>query len=148
MSLFDAFDIAASGMTAERMRMDVVAENIANADSTRAANGGPYRRKEVVLEEIPGQQSFGDTLTQAQSSDSGPAGGVQVTGIVDDPSPLNRVYDPSSPDADAKGYVQMPNVNTITEMVDLTTASRGYEANVQTMNAAKSMISKTLDILR
>jgi flagellar basal-body rod protein FlgC len=148
MSLFDAIDVSASGMTAERMRMDVVAENIANADSTRAANGQPYRRKEVVLQEIPGQISFDQTLTEAQSSDSSTGGGVRVVGIVDDPSPLRQVYDPSSPDADKNGYVLMPNVNTITEMVDLTTASRGYEANVQTMNAAKSMLSKTLDLLR
>ena len=148
MSLFDAIDVSASGMTAERMRMDVVAENIANADSTRAANGQPYRRKEVVLQEIPGQISFDQTLTEAQSSDSSTGGGVRVVGIVDDPSPLRQGYDPSSPDADKNGYVLMPNVNTITEMVDLTTASRGYEANVQTMNAAKSMLSKTLDLLR
>ena len=143
MSLFAAIDVSASGM-----RMDVVAENIANADTTRAANGQPYRRKEVVLQEIPGQISFDQTLTEAQSSDSSTGGGVRVVGIVDDPSPLRQVYDPSSPDADKNGYVLMPNVNTITEMVDLTTASRGYEANVQTMNAAKSMLSKTLDLLR
>lgn len=148
MSLFDAIDVSASGMTAERMRMDVVAENIANADSTRAANGQPYRRKEVVLQEIPGQLSFDQTLTEAQSNDDAAGGGVRVVGIVDDPSPLRQVYDPSSPDADKNGYVLMPNVNTITEMVDLTTASRGYEANVQTMNAAKTMLSKTLDLLR
>ena len=102
---------------------------------TKGADGQPYRRKEVVL---PGASpSFGEVL-----------GGVQVDGIVDDPSPPRQVYDPGNPDADKQGYVTLPNVNPVTEMVDLITASRGYEANVTAMNAAKQMFSKTLDILR
>jgi len=146
MSLFDAFAISASGMTAERMRMDVVAENLANADTTRGPDGQPYRRKEVVLETVPGQ-SFSDALAGAQSSEP-PAGSVEVSAIVDDQSPLKRVYDPGHPDADAQGYVTMPNVDSVTEMTDLITSSRGYEANVQALNASKQMFTKTLDLLR
>lgn len=135
MGLFGAFGISGSGMTAERLRMDVVAENLANANTTRGADGQPYRRKEVVLQQAG--SSFGDTLA-----------GVQAAAIVQDPSPLRRVYDPGHPDADAQGYVNLPNVNSVSEMVDLITASRGYEANVQAMNTAKQMVTRTLDLLR
>ena len=135
MGLFGGLDISASGMTAERLRMDVIAENLANADTTRGADGQPYRRKEVVLEQRGG--SFADTLQ-----------GVQSSGIVEDSSPLKRVYDPGHPDADAQGYVSLPNVEPVVEMVDLITASRGYEANVQAMTASKQMFTRTLDILR
>jgi flagellar basal-body rod protein FlgC len=135
MGLFDALGISASGMSAERLRMDVIAGNLANANTTRAANGQPYQRQEVVLRE--GGQSFGDVL-----------GGVVVAGIVSDSSPARRVYDPGHPDADKNGYVTLPNVNPVTEMVDLITASRGYEANVTAMNAAKQMFTKTFDVLR
>ena len=135
MGMFDAFAISGSGMTAERLRMDVIASNLANADSTQGANGQPYRRRMVVLQ--AGSPSFDQVLS-----------GVKVAGIVDDQSPLRRVYDPSHPDADAQGYVTLPNVNPVTEMVDLITSSRGYEANVTAMNAAKQMFSKTFDILR
>jgi flagellar basal-body rod protein FlgC len=135
MGMFDAFAISGSGMTAERLRMDVIASNLANADSTQGANGQPYRRRMVVLQ--AGSPSFDQVLS-----------GVKVAGIVEDQSPLRRVYDPSPPDADAQGYVTLPNVNPVTEMVDLITSSRGYEANVTAMNAAKQMFSKTFDILR
>jgi flagellar basal-body rod protein FlgC len=148
MGLFGGLDISASGMSAERLRMDVIAENLANADTTRGPNGGPYRRKEVVLQEGGSGGSFAATLQGVQGAQSSTGGGVEVTGIVNDPSPLKRVYDPGHPDADAQGYVTMPNVEPVTEMVDLITASRGYEANVQAMNASKSMFTKTLDILR
>lgn len=136
MGIFDALRISASGMTAERLRMDVIAENLANANTTRGANGQPYQRKDVLLQQSGGK-SFADVL-----------GGVEVAGIVADPSPPRRVYDPGHPDADAQGYVSLPNVNSVTEMVDLISSSRGYEANVQAMNAAKTMFSKALDILR
>jgi flagellar basal-body rod protein FlgC len=132
--IFGALSIAGSGMTAERLRMDVVAENIANADTTRGADGQPYRRKEIVLQQ--GGQSFDEVL-----------GGVQVAAIADDPSAPRRVYDPGHPDADKQGFVTMPNVNPVTEMVDLITASRGYEANTQALTAAKSMFQKALGIL-
>jgi flagellar basal-body rod protein FlgC len=147
MSLFGGLEISASGLTAERLRMDVTAENLANAQTTRGANGQPYRRKEVLLQESPG--SFGASLTKAMGAGSGSqGGGVQVAGVVQDASPLKRVYDPGHPDADAQGYVSMPNVDTVTEMVDLIGASRAYEANVTAMQAAKQMFSRTLELLR
>jgi len=133
--LFDALNVSASGMSAERLRMDVIASNLANANTTRGADGQPYRRQEVILQEK--SPSFGEVL-----------GGVMVAGIVDDPTPPRRVYDPGHPDADKNGYVTMPNVNPVTEMVDLITSSRGYEANVTAMNAAKQMFTKTFDVLR
>jgi flagellar basal-body rod protein FlgC len=135
MGMFDSLRIAASGMTAERLRMDVIAENLANASTTRGADGQPYRRKEVVLSE--GSPSFDDVLR-----------GVKVAGVVEDPRPLRRVHDPGHPDADEDGFVTLPNVQPVTEMVDLITASRGYEADVQSMNTAKQMFLKALDILR
>ena len=136
---FGALDISASGMTAERMRMDVIASNLANANTTRGANGQPYQRQEVVLQ--AGGQSFSDVLGSAQ-------GGVQATAIVGDPTPGRKVYDPSHPDADAQGYVTLPNVNTVTEMTDLITESRSYEANVKAMDTAKQLYLKTLEVLR
>ena len=147
MSLFGGIEISASALTAQRLRMNVTAENLANAQTTRGANGQPYRRKEVVLQEAPG--SFGATLSRAMGG--GPAtsgGGVRVAGVVEDSTPLKRVYDPGHPDADAQGYVSMPNVDTVTEMVDLISASRAYEANVTAMNAAKQMFARTLELLR
>jgi flagellar basal-body rod protein FlgC len=132
--LFGQLDISASGMAAERLRIQVTAENIANANSTAGADGQPYHRKSVTLQEAP---SFGEVL-----------GGVQATGIVQDPSPGRRVYDPANPDADQQGYVTLPNVDSVTEMVDLIAAQRGYDANVQALNAAKQMFQKALDLLR
>jgi flagellar basal-body rod protein FlgC len=132
--LFGQLDISASGMAADRLRMQVIAENLANASSTRGADGQPYRRKSVTLQEAP---SFESVL-----------GGVEVAGIAEDPRPGRRVYDPANPDADRQGYVTLPNVDSVTEMVDLITASRGYDANVQALNAAKQMFQKALDILR
>ena len=148
MGLFDAINAAGSGLTAERLRMDVTAENLANAQTTRGADGQPYRRKEVVLQQRDG--GFGQALNtaMARGASTGGGGGVEVAGIVEDQSDLKLVYDPAHPDANAEGYVQMPNVNPVTEMVDLISASRGYEANVTAIQSAKSMFSKTLDILR
>jgi len=135
MGMFDSLNVSASGMTATQLWMDVVSSNLANADSTKAANGQPYRRKEIELSQA--SPSFGEVL-----------GGVQVDGIVNDPSPLRQVYDPGNPEANKQGYVAMPNVNPVSEMVDLISASRGYESNVTAMNAAKQMFSKTFDVLR
>ncbi len=147
MSLFGAIDISGSGLSAERLRMDVTAENLANAQSTRGADGQPYRRKEVVLQQRDG--GFGAALNTAMARGaSNGGGGVEVAGIVEDQSAFRLVYDPGHPDANAEGYVEMPNVNSVTEMVDLISASRGYEANVTAIQAAKSMFTKTLDILR
>jgi flagellar basal-body rod protein FlgC len=147
MGLFDAIDVAGSGLAAERLRMDVTAGNLANAQTTQGADGQPYRRREVVLQEAqPGGPSFGSVL--ASASASGPVNGVQVAGIVEDPAAPRRVYDPGHPDADAQGYVSLPNVNPVTEMVDLISASRSYEANVTAMQSAKTLFSKTLELLR
>jgi flagellar basal-body rod protein FlgC len=144
MGFFDSLDIAASGLTAERLRMDVTAENLANAQTTRTASGQPYQRQEVVLQQVGG---FGATLRGAIGG-TPVAGGVQVTGIVNDPTPDKLVYDPGHPDANAQGYVRMPNVNPVTEMVDLISESRSYEANVTAMQTAKSMYTKTLELLK
>lgn len=146
MGLFDAINTSGSGLTAERLRMDVTAENLANAQTTRGADGNPYRRKEVVLQE--NGQTFGTMLTSAMGGKTAAAKGVSVAGVVQDDAPNKLVYDPGHPDANAEGYVEMPNVNSVTEMVDLISASRGYEANVTAIQTAKSMFSKTLDILR
>jgi flagellar basal-body rod protein FlgC len=143
MSLFGGLEISASALTAERLRMDVVAENLANAQTTRGADGQPYRRKEVVLQERAG--SFGASLSAAMNQRGG---GVEVAGVVEDQTPLKQVYDPGHPDADENGYVAMPNVDTVTEMVDLIGAQRAYEANVTAMQAAKQMFSRTLELLR
>jgi len=144
MGLFDAIDVAGSGLAAERLRMDVTAGNLANAQTTQGANGQPYRRREVVLQEASGS-SFDSILASASAS---PVNGVQVAGIVEDPSDPRRVYDPGHPDADAQGYVTLPNVNPVTEMVDLISASRSYEANVTSMQTAKQLFTKTLELLR
>ena len=146
MGMFDAMEVSASGLTAERMRMDVVAQNLANANTTRGVDGQPYRRKEVVLAERQGEQSFGAALAGAMSG--GKPAGVEVAAIAEDQTPLKQVYDPGHPDADANGYVQMPNVDSVAEMVDLISAQRAYEANVTAMQAAKQMFSKTLELLR
>ena len=148
MGMFDGLEISASGLTAERMRMDVVAQNLANAQTTRGANGQPYRRQEVVLQERVPTSGFGAALAGAMGPRTGTPGGVQVARIAQDQTPLKRVYDPGHPDADANGYVQMPNVDSVAEMVDLISAQRAYEANVTAMQAAKQMFSKTLELLR
>jgi flagellar basal-body rod protein FlgC len=143
MGLFDALGISSSGLTAQRMRMDVTAENLANAQSVG------YRRKDVVVREVAPQGGFGATLAGVMGSGSSPAGsGVEVSQITTDPSAGKRVYDPGNPAADKQGYVRMPNVNPVTEMVDLIDASRAYESNVTAMQSAKQMFTKTLDLLR
>ena len=142
MGMFGAIDSAASGLTAERLRMDVISNNIANANTTRTAEGGPYRRQIVVFEPRSGQQSFAQVLSQQMDSGSG----VKVAGITKDTTPTRRVYEPNHPDADKDGYVEMPNINIVSEMVDMITATRAYEANVTAVNAAKSMALKALEI--
>ncbi|MCL6515642.1 flagellar basal body rod protein FlgC [Alicyclobacillus sp.] len=144
----DSLGISASGLTAQRLRMDVIASNIANAQTTRTPEGGPYRRRVVELEPVEGQ-TFADALAGAmgQAGDAPSGAGVRVAGIVTDPSPFPVVYDPSNPDA-VGGYVQMPNVDISTEMVDLVAASRAYEANVTAFNAGKQMLMDALTIGR
>lgn len=143
MSAFGAMDISASGMTAQRLRTDVIAENIANVNTTRDADGGAYRRKTVVFEEKP-SNSFSDYLSVASSSIGN---GVKVSAIVEDAdTAMTLVYDPSHPDANEEGYVEYPNVNTVTEMTNLIDASRAYEANVTAFNATKDMTTQALQI--
>ena len=150
MGLFDAINISGSGLSAERLRMDVTAENLANAQSTRGADGQPYRRKEVILKQADG--NFESALRRASangSSSQTPVGrGVEVSAIVEDTAPNRQVYDPGHPDANQQGYVEMPNVDSVTEMVDLISSSRAYEANVTAMQTAKSMFTRTLDLLK
>jgi flagellar basal-body rod protein FlgC len=160
MGMFDAIGIAGSGLTAERIRMDVTAENLANANTTKAANGQPYQRQEVELAQV-GSSDFGGALSsalgsspaaqsvaaQSAATQSAP-GGVQVTGIVSDATPDQQVYDPGSPEADAQGYVKLPNVSTVTEMTDLISESQSYQSDVTAMQTAKSMFTATLGILK
>lgn len=146
MSFFDAIGISASGLTAERVRMDVTAENLANAETTSGANGQPYRRQEVDLQQVGGN-SFTSSLAQAMGS-SAPAGGVEVAGIVNDPTPDQKVYDPGAPGANKAGYVSMPNVNSVTEMTDLIDESDSYQADVTAMSTTKDMYSSTLSLLK
>ncbi|MFH5183166.1 flagellar basal body rod protein FlgC [Paenibacillus sp. TAB 01] len=148
MKLTNGFDISASALTAQRFRMDVISSNIANADSTRArvVNGKwvPYQRKLVTLE--PNQPSFDQVLKNAQSDTPTAGEGVKVTKVIDDTSPFKQVYNPTHPDADENGFVMMPNVDVLKEMVDMISATRSYEANVTALNASKSLISKALEI--
>lgn len=132
MSLFSIFNVAGSGMAAQAQRLNVVASNLANADSTTSANGQPYRAKQVVFATAP--------------VDGSGAQGVKVTAVVEDKAPLKMVYDPKHPMADAQGYVSMPNVNVVDEMVNMISASRAYQNNVDVMNTSKTLLLKTLTI--
>ena len=149
MGLFEAIGIAGSGLNAERIRMDVTAENLANADTTRAAGGQPYQRQEVELAQA-GAGGFSGALSGAlrQAESAPPAGGVEVTGIVSDATPDQQVYDPGNPEADAQGYVKMPNISTVTEMTDLISESQSYQSDVTAMQTSKAMFSATLGVLK
>lgn len=140
MSFLNSLNISASGMSAQKLRLDVAAENIANQETTRTEGGGPYRRKMVVLQ-AAGGQSFRKAMHQA----SQPAG-VRAVQIADDETQLNPVYDPSHPDADENGYVQMPNVDLVKETIDSMSATRSYDANITAFNAMKLMMQKALEI--
>jgi len=132
---FSNLRISASGLSAERLRMDTIASNIANVNTTRGADGQPYRRKVAVF-----QENLDGELNKPL--------GVKAVGIVEDQSDLRKVYDPTNPDAGADGYVSMPNVNILNEMADMITATRSYEANVNAINSEKSMFLKALEIGR
>lgn len=145
MNVFKAFRISASGLTAERLRMDTIANNLANANTTRSLDGGPYRRQVPVFAPLLDRSLSG----RVSSLEKGVQGqGVQVLGVISDPAPPRLVYDPQHPDANGDGYVEMPNVHVVKEMVDLITATRAYEANVEALNAARSMAQKALEIGR
>ncbi len=136
MQALTALDISGSGLHAERIRMNVIANNLANANSTRTPEGGPFRRQMVVLRGI-----------EVKDPDNIQNLGVQVTGVVDDLRPFPLVYNPGHPDANADGYVQMPNVSTVEEMVDMITALRAYEANITAIGINKVMVSQSLNII-
>lgn len=146
MSIFDSFSINASGMTAQRYRMDIISENVANANTTRTQDGTPYRRKIVTFEEKgPAVGKFSSFFGVA--TDKYTKQGVKVTSVQDDTyTQMNKVYDPSHPDADENGYVLYPNVNIVTEMTNLIDASRSYEANATAFNASKSIAMKGLEM--
>lgn len=146
MSIFTSFDINASGMTAQRYRMDIISENVANADTTRTEDGTPYRRKVVTFEERGGAVgTFSSFLGNASSRYN--KQGVRVSQVTEDTwTQMNMVYDPSHPDADENGYVTYPNVNIVTEMTNLIDASRSYEANATAFNASKSIAIKGLEM--
>lgn len=146
MAFLDAINISASGLTAEKLRMDVISRNIANVNTTRTADGTPYRRQVVVFQEDSKAMSFSDYLNDASKNMLG--SGVKVVGITEDKTPFKSVYDPGHPDADEQGYVKMPNVEVMTEMVNMISASRAYEANVTAINSTKSMAMKALEIGR
>ncbi len=147
MSMFTAFDISASGLTAQRYRMDIISQNVANANTTRTENGDPYVRKVVYFEEkgIRNSDTFSHVLNSVSKNYAGK--GVKVAKVLEDKkTPQNMVYDPSHPDADENGYVMYPNVNIITEMTNLIDASRSYEANATAFDAAKAMAQQGLNI--
>lgn len=142
MNLYSTLDIAASGLAAQRKRVEVLAENIANAETTRTPDGGPYRRRRVVFEGQPPREGFQIALRDAQAS------GVKVSRVVEDPSPPERRYLPEHPDADEQGYVEFPAFNPVEDMVDLTAAVRGYQANLSVAAAVREMITRTLEVAR
>jgi flagellar basal-body rod protein FlgC len=143
MSLFAALSIGASGMAAERVRAEALTENLANAETTRTPQGGPYRRKDVVFEATPVSSPFSSVFDAQMQS----VGGVQVSDVVTDQSAPEMRFLPGHPDANAEGYVAFPHVNPAEDMVDLMGAARNYEANVAAMSAVKDMIQKSIDLL-
>lgn len=145
MSIFNSINVSASALTAEKTRIDIIAKNMANVNTTRSTGGMPYRRQMPVFQEDKGK-SFSNYLSKYSNKVNGE--GVKVSKIVEDDSPFKLVYEPGHPDADENGYVKMPNVDIVKEMVDLISAQRSYDANVTAMNASKSMLMKALEIGR
>jgi len=142
MSLFSAFSVGSSGMAAQRQRAELLVENLANADTTRTPEGGPYRRKSAVFQSASVDLPFSSAFEQAQAT------GVEVAGIMTDDSAPERRYVPGHPDADADGFVAFPRANPAEDMVDLMGATRAYEANVAAIGAVKDMIQRSVDLLR
>jgi flagellar basal-body rod protein FlgC len=146
MGLWDSLRISSSALSAQRLRMDTVANNVANMNTTHGPDGGPYKRETVLFAPQTTTPAFGDFLGRAAAQS--PGAGVQVTQIVQDNTPPRRVYDPGNPDADAQGYVLMPNIDVVTEMTDLVGAQRAYQAAVTVLNATKSLAMSALNIGR
>lgn len=146
MSFFNSINVSASGLTAERLRMDIISENIANNETTRTASGTPYRRK-IPIYRSKENTDFDNILAEA-SGNQGLGSGVEVVGIKEDLSSFNKKYDPNHPDANSEGYVLYPNVDVVTEMINMVSATRAYEANITSMNSTKSMAMKAIGIGR
>lgn len=141
MSVFDTMQINASGLTLERLKIDIISTNIANVNTTRTEEGGPYKKKEVLF-----QESLKSEIDKITGKYEKVSSGVKVTGIYEDTENLKSIYNPSHPDADEDGYVLMPNVNIVDEMIDLISTQRAYEANVTALNASKGILMKALQI--
>lgn len=149
MAFLSAMSVVGSGLTAQQLRLDIISENVTNMQTTRTENGEPYRRKMVVFEEQSGRESFQAALARAAGRELTPnsnEGGVRVTGIVEDTSDFKQIYDPTHPDADANGYVRLPNVDLVKETVDAMAAQQAYTANVTVFNAIKGMATSALEI--
>ncbi len=144
MGFFNSINVSASGLTAERLRMDIISKNIANANTTRTSAGTPYRRQVAVFRSLEGSD-FQSALAQATGKAT-TGQGVEVVGVRDDMTPFKREYNPGHPDADDNGYVLLPNIEVVTEMINMISSSRAYEANVTSMNSMKSMAMKALEI--
>lgn len=149
MSFFSSLNTSATALNAQSLRMDIITENMANVDTTRTANGGPYKRKTVIFKEIDdtSKNPFYSMFDKAVNEQSG-FSGVKVEKIVEDDTEGPKEYNPSHPDADENGYVTKPNVNVVEEMVNMISANRAYEANITAVNITKGMITKTLEIGR
>ncbi|MBZ2173881.1 flagellar basal body rod protein FlgC [Schnuerera sp. xch1] len=145
MGIFDSINISSSALTAEKTRMDIISKNIANANTTRATGGLPYRRQMVVYEENKNDQ-FSSYLDRSTNKFNG--NGVVISEVIEDETPFKLKYEPGHPDADENGYVMLPNVDVVSEMVNMIDAQRAYEANVTAMNTTKSMLMKALEIGR
>lgn len=146
MGFFNSFNVSATGLTAERLRMDIISKNIANTNTTRTSAGTPYRRQIPIFKELE-SSSFKDVFAQAMG-DKSAGSGVEVVAIKEDMSDFKREFNPSHPDSDEDGYVLLPNVEVVTEMINLISSSRAYEANVTVINGTKSMAMKALSIGR
>lgn len=146
MSFLTSIRTAASGLLAQRVRLDVISNNIANAQTTRTAAGGPYKRQDVVFSTIDPNPSRPDFVAALHGDHQDNTGGVRVAEIITDPTEGARVYDPTHPDADAQGFVTYPNVNPVVEMTNMLSATRSYEANLSVIDAAKRMALKALEI--
>ena len=147
MDLFKIFSVSGSGMAAQRSRMTVVAGNLANSETTRTPDGGPYRRRDILFQSVAVDGEFSAQL-DGLSQPSGAAQGVEVAGVRQSGRPPRKIFDPNHPDANGEGYVSLPDINVIEEMVDMLSAVRSYEANLATYNTTKSLIRKLLDMGR
>ena len=148
MNLFETLSVSASGMSAQRQRATALVENLANAETTRTPEGGPYRRKDVVFQSEPAHSPFSGIFQNELASGQEQAVGVSVSEVIEDTREPDRRYIPGHPDADAKGYVAFPRINPAEDMVDLMGASRNYSANVAAMTAVKDMINRSIDLVR